>query len=140
LWKGSLLVSGLKLNADDHTRIDMDLALYGHGDADGILEKEREELTNQDQREGYDFIRPSLSGDLAVRNGFFNSLEQVGMREKESWVLTAVGHIHHPLRQNSSGELLPLALELLEEIQRTGDIFFPKRWLVATIGQYQSSM
>ena len=25
-----------------------------------------------------------------------------------------------------------------QEIQRTGDIFFPKRWLMATIGQYQS--
>ena len=33
---------------------------------------------------------------------------------------------------------LPLALDLLEEIQKTGDIFFPKRWLSATVGQYQS--
>ncbi len=138
IWKGDLSLPGLKLNADDHTQMAMDLALYGHGDADEILDSARAALTNEDQRERFDFIRPSLSGEVAVRNNFFNSLKEVGMREKESWVLTAAGHIHHPLRQDSSRELLPLALELLEEIQRTGDIFFPKRWLVATIGQYQS--
>lgn len=33
---------------------------------------------------------------------------------------------------------LSLALDLLPEIQRTGDIFFPKGWLVNTIGQYTS--
>ena len=31
------------------------------------------------------------------------------------------------------------ALELLEEIQLTGDIFFPKRWLDAVLGGHQSS-
>ena len=30
------------------------------------------------------------------------------------------------------------ALELVREIQRTGDIFFPKRWADATLGGYQS--
>ena len=29
-------------------------------------------------------------------------------------------------------------LDLLEEIQLTGDIFFPKSWLNATIGNYTS--
>lgn len=140
IWDGELLVSGLKLNADDHTQMAMDLALYGHGDAEGILDLAREALSHPDQRDRFDFIRPSLSQEITVRNEFFNSLKEVGMREKESWVLTAVRHIHHPLRQDSSRELLPLTLELLEEIQRTGDIFFPKRWLVSTIGQYQSPM
>ena len=30
------------------------------------------------------------------------------------------------------------SLELLQEIQVTGDIFFPKRWLDATLGNYRS--
>jgi aminopeptidase N len=29
-------------------------------------------------------------------------------------------------------------LALLDEIQKTGDIFFPKRWITSTIGQYTS--
>ena len=28
---------------------------------------------------------------------------------------------------------------MLEEIQLTGDIFFPKRWLSSTIGRYNSA-
>jgi aminopeptidase N len=27
-------------------------------------------------------------------------------------------------------------LALLDEIQKTGDIFFPKRWITSTIGRY----
>ncbi len=30
------------------------------------------------------------------------------------------------------------SLEMLQEIQRTGDIFFPSAWLNATFGSYQS--
>ena len=51
----------------------------------------------------------------------------------------ANNYLHHPLRQNESIEYLPSSLELLEEIQLTGDIFFPKGWLASTIGNYTSS-
>ena len=34
----------------------------------------------------------------------------------------------------SRAKHLPPALELLPEIQRTGDIFFPKNWMDATLG------
>ena len=33
---------------------------------------------------------------------------------------------------------MPPSLELLWEIQKTGDIFFPKRWLDATLGGHNS--
>jgi aminopeptidase N len=29
-----------------------------------------------------------------------------------------------------------MTLELLPEIQKTGDIFFPKRWLSSSVGQH----
>ena len=31
------------------------------------------------------------------------------------------------------------SLDLLPEIQRTGDIFFPKRWMDATLGGHRSA-
>ena len=46
--------------------------------------------------------------------------------------------MHHPIRQDEGIKTLALSLELLEEIQSTGDIFFPKRWLDVTVGQYTS--
>jgi aminopeptidase N len=46
--------------------------------------------------------------------------------------LEALGYLHHPLRSHSSGKYLLPSLELLQEIQLTGDIFFPQRWLNVT--------
>ena len=50
----------------------------------------------------------------------------------------ALNNIHHPLRHESSTKHIKLCLELLEEIQLTGDIFFPKNWLLNSIGNYSS--
>ena len=66
------------------------------------------------------------------------SLLEKENREKESWVQTALGNIHHPLCQQSSIKQLGAILEKLEEVQLTGDIFFPKGWLASSIGNYSS--
>ena len=54
-------------------------------------------------------------------------------------MLEAVGYLHHPLRAEQSEHYIRPSLELLEEIQRTGDIFFPQRWLGVTLGGHNSS-
>ncbi|MFT7204857.1 MAG: aminopeptidase N, partial [Algoriphagus sp.] len=72
------------------------------------------------------------------RDQLFESFKEASNREKESWVLAACDYIHHPLHQETSIKLTPLSLALLDEIQKTGDIFFPKRWITSTIGQYTS--
>jgi aminopeptidase N len=59
-------------------------------------------------------------------------------RAIESWVLDALENIHHPLRTGESEQYILPSLELLQEIQVTGDIFFPKRWLDVTLGNYRS--
>jgi aminopeptidase N len=53
--------------------------------------------------------------------------------------LNALENLHHPLRRAHSEEYLMLSLELLQEIQATGDIFFPKNWLDANFLGYRSS-
>ena len=75
----------------------------------------------------------------SVRDSFFNSLTNRKNRAKEAWVVTALGYLHHPLRQATAYKYLPQSLELVEEIQRTGDIFFPQSWLSATFGSYQTA-
>jgi aminopeptidase N len=81
---------------------------------------------------------PALSPEVAVRDKFFAGLSQEKNREKEAWVTSALGYLHHPLRQATSEKYLPQSLALLQEIQLTGDIFFPASWLQATLGPYQS--
>ncbi|MCG8415987.1 MAG: hypothetical protein MI746_17365, partial [Pseudomonadales bacterium] len=44
-----------------------------------------------------------------------------------------------PLRREVSEAYLLPSLELLQEIQITGDIFFPARWLGASLANYNSA-
>jgi aminopeptidase N len=83
-------------------------------------------------------LLPSLSSDETVRDDFMKSLLQKENREKEAWVQTALSNLHHPLRQQKSIKHLNSILEKLEEVQLTGDIFFPKGWLASSIGNYSS--
>ena len=131
-------IPGLRLNKDDYTEMALLLSLYDHELASTILEKAKNELDNPDKMERFEFLSPAVASDEGIRATFFESFEDPKNREKESWVVTACGYLHHPLRQKTAIAQLPLALDLLEEIQKTGDIFFPKRWLSATVGQYQS--
>ena len=59
-------------------------------------------------------------------------------RRHEPWVLEGLRYLHHPLRAAASEKYIEPSLLLLREIQRTGDIFFPKRWMDATLSGHQS--
>lgn len=81
---------------------------------------------------------PALSDAELERDAFFESLKQEVNREHEPWVLEALHYLHHPLRTHSSLKYLRSSLDLLKEIQLTGDIFFPQRLLQTTFGGYTS--
>lgn len=44
-----------------------------------------------------------------------------------------------PFFSDHSQEYLYSSLAILPELKQTGDIFFPKRWLDATLGYYNST-
>ncbi|TXE03677.1 M1 family metallopeptidase [Algoriphagus aquimarinus] len=139
VWAKDFEIKDLKLNPDNFTSLAMTLALYGHTKSTEILAEERTRISNPDKLDRFDFLLPALSQNEAERDVLFESFSEASNREKESWVLSACSYIHHPLRQEYSIKHLPLALHLLEDIQKTGDIFFPKRWASVTAGQYTSS-
>ncbi|MCK0107918.1 M1 family aminopeptidase [Flavobacteriaceae bacterium S0825] len=139
IWNKTKTISNLKLNKDDYTNLASTLALYNHPETQNILKTAETEITNQDKLERFQFLLPSLSNNEATRDKLFESFKDADNRAKESWVLRALGNIHHPLRQASGQKHLNTSLELLEEIQLTGDIFFPKRWLSSTVGRYNSA-
>lgn len=138
IWSRELEISNLNLNSDDFTNLAMHLIVYDHQASHEILDKARAEIEDPNKLERFDFLIPALSNDPAIRNDFFQSFKEVEKREKENWVLSACYYIHHPLRQKDAIASLALSLELLEEIQQTGDIFFPENWLNNTIGKYSS--
>lgn len=139
IWNKDIHIKNLKLNEDDFTNLAMELALYEHIKQEEILEKAGKAITNPDKLKRFQFLLPSLSSDITVRDSFFDSLVDEKNREKESWVLTALDNLNHPLRKESAIKYLKPSLDLLAEIQQTGDIFFPKGWLNTTIGNHTST-
>ena len=138
IWNKEIQINNLKLNEDDYTNIAMDLVIFNHQKSNEIISKTKQSISNPDKQKRFDYLLSSLSSHEAVRDAFVESLKDEKNRENESWVLSAFKNIYHPLRQESAKKHLKSALYLIDEIQRTGDIFFPKAWLSGSIGRYSS--
>ncbi len=139
LWSGALSVPGLDLSERDRTSMALELAVRGVSDADSILAAQLGAVKDPDRHARLKFLLPAVSANPAVRDSFFASLSEPGNRKHESWVLEGVGYLHHPLRSARAVRYIEPSLEMLETIQRTGDIFFPGRWMDATLGGHQES-
>jgi aminopeptidase N len=136
IWARELAIPEVPLSESQEIGLAEGLAVRGVPDAEALLDAQRERITNPDRRERFDFVRPSLSGDPAVREAFFQSLKDDQNRDREPWVLSGLGYLQHPLRRAHGATLVPEGMELVEELQRTGDIFFPGRWLNALLGSH----
>lgn len=138
IWRGQLRIDDLPLAERRFTRLAQELAVRDAPNAAAILDEQRTRIDQRDRRAQFDFVRPALSTEASVRDSMFNSLRDARNRVREPWVLEALGYLHHPLRATSAEAYILSSLELLEEIQATGDIFFPQRWLGATLGGHAS--
>jgi len=138
IWSKNKRIKNLFLNENESTSLAMKLAIYEHPKASEILKEQGAAISNKDRSARFQWLLPSLSDNEVIRDSFMKSLLEKENREKESWVQTALGNIHHPLRQDSATKHLKVILEELEAIQLTGDIFFPKGWLASSIGNYAS--
>ena len=139
IWAEEETVPGVTLSERDFTALSAALAVRGAPGTAEILARQAARIENPDRRARYDFLRPALSADPEVRERFFAGLDEAANREREPWVLTGLGYLHHPLRAAHARRFIRPALDRLVEIQRTGDIFFPAGWLDATLGGHNSA-
>lgn len=138
VWKTQQPPAGVKLFEDDYTNIAAALCIRDYPLSQEIVKEQLTRIQNADRKLRWQFLTPALTGLPAQRDSFFAALQVRSNRTKEPWVVTAVSYLHHPLRTDYSIKYLPASLQLLEEIQQTGDIFFPQNWLQATLGYYQT--
>lgn len=103
-----------------------------------ICEKQLERITNPDRRKAFAFITQAVNPDPAARDTFFQSLLEVENRSTEPWVISALGYLNHFLRQEHALKYIHPALAGLEEVQQTGDIFFPTAWISACLSGHNS--
>ena len=139
VWRKETEVPGLTLAEPDYITLALELAVRKVPKWKEILDLQQQQTDNPDRRAQFEFVRPALSPDQQVRDAFFESLKDVRNRRRERWVLEALEYLHHPLRTAASGKYIRPSLEMLREIQQTGDIFFPKRWTDATLGGHSST-
>jgi aminopeptidase N len=138
VWQQDVSIQGLPLAENDYIALAQELAVRAVPDWSAILDRQIDRTRNADRKARLQFVKPALSDDPAVRDRFFESLKDPANRRREPWVLDAIAYLHHPLRAAASEKYLRPSLDLLQEIQRTGDIFFPKRWMDATLSGHRS--
>ena len=139
VWAGRENVPGLTLAEPDYISLAEDLAIKDGAHWRSVVTEQIDRTKDPDRKARLAFVVPALSSDAAERDRFFMSLSDVANRRHEPWVLDGLRALHHPLRAESSEQYLQPSLALLREIQRTGDIFFPKRWMDATLGGHSSA-
>ncbi|MEC9092853.1 MAG: M1 family aminopeptidase [Planctomycetota bacterium] len=138
IWETESELNGLTLAETDFIQLACELAIRLPSQAKAILQEQQNRIKNEDRLKRYNFVLPALSPQLAARDLFFEKLKDAKNRRPERWTLEGLNYLHHPLRAKESEKYILPSLELLEEIQLTGDIFFPKRWLMATLSGHQS--
>lgn len=151
------------LDRTDYTRIAYHLALTAaalQGDASfrvgaalpltwgEILVTQRQRLTNADELAAFDYISRACTPDTDAQDYLFESLTKKENRRVEPWASSLLALLNDPVREGAQGGnsangdssnrfILP-ALDLLEDIQQTGDIFFPANWLSALLAGHHS--
>jgi aminopeptidase N len=104
-----------------------------------ILDAQLARTQNPDRKARFAFVMPALSADPSVRESAFARFASLDNRRREPWVLDSAAYLNHPLRAVHAQRFVRPALELLAEIRRTGDIFFPQRWMDAALAGHRSS-
>ena len=117
------------LNESDYMSLAYELAVRYEERYEEIYTTQLARISNSDRCEQFKFIMRATHPDVAVRDALFESLMEPENRRPEPWTATVVGYLNHHLRQEDAVKYIRPALEELREVQRTGDIFFPRNWV-----------
>jgi aminopeptidase N len=138
LWQANITIPDLPMTERRRTQLALELAVRDVEGAHDILGQQLSSIANADRNAQFGFVMPALDPDSTVRDSVFQSFADPANREHEPWVLEALSYLNHPLRARSSEHFLLPGLQLVEELERTGDIFFPLDWLNALFSGHRS--
>ena len=135
IWKEQ---SNTLLNEDDYMSLSYQLALRIPSQYKDILNIQRNRLTSADRKREFDFVSRGCTPDRQEQVAIFNSLLKKENRSIEPWTEQLLELLNHPLREPFSNYYITPGLDVVQEIQRTGDIFFTKGWLVSLLSGHKS--
>lgn len=126
------------LNSRDYMRMAYHLSIMKPKQWQQILNMQRGRLNNEDQRREFDFISRACNPDTHVQQQLFNELLQAENRRVEPWARDMLTLLNDPMREPFNNRYITPGLDVLQEIQQTGDIFFPGYWLTGLLSGHKS--
>ena len=138
IWRRDEKIAGLVFAETDEITMALELAVREVPAWKEILQTQHDRTQNPDRKARFAFVMPALSADGNVREQAFARFRNLENRRREPWVLESMAYLNHPLRESQARQFVRPSLELLAEIQRTGDIFFPSRWMDSTLAGHRS--
>jgi aminopeptidase N len=112
----------------DYTTAAYELALRYPESADSILDAQRSRISNPDRLRQFNYVSRACTADTVQLDELFRSLSNPAERTVEPYAAELLYYLNHPLRDAFAVRYIEPGLEMLSEIQRTGDIFFPAKW------------
>jgi aminopeptidase N len=138
LWQRETSIPDLPLVEADETTLAYALALRGVEGEQGLLDAQRERITNPDRKARFEFVRGAVAADAGERERWFRALGDPANRRRETWILEGLAFLNHPLRAEQSADLVPRALDMLLEVHRTGALFFDANWVNSVLRGHSS--
>lgn len=127
-----------RFNEVDNMNFAYELAVRMPERYDFIVSTQLERITNPDRQAQFSFIIRGAHPDKEVRDELFASLMEPANRRPEPWTASLLALLNHHTRQADAVEYIYPALEELQEVQRTGDIFFPRNWVGSLLAGHSS--
>ena len=141
IWRRRTLpshYSGITLSETDYMTLAYELSLRMKDSYEDIRSTQRERILNKDRVSEFDFIIRSVDPDRQKRDSLFRSFLAPEGRRTEPWVASCLRYLNHPIYGNEAVYYIRPALDELENVHRTGDIFFPKNWCSALLSGHRT--
>lgn len=126
------------LNINDYMTLAYELSLRYPELYDKIRTTQIERIADKERRRRFEYIIRSVNPDTASRDALFEELLEPENRRIEPWAATALSYLNHHSFADHAVRYIRRGLEELLEVQRTGDIFFPRNWVGALLGSHRS--
>lgn len=153
IWKNRKSDFSIDPNDDDYIGMTYELGIKvtslgyrpdGFGNnADSIINNiinyQLGRIKNRDKASEFKFVSKAIAANTNDLDSLFNNLLMPEYRKPEPWATKALSLLNHPFREKESIKYILPALEKLEEVQKTGDIFMPKNWVSALLSGHHSS-
>lgn len=127
------------LNDRDYTALAYHLALLSPDDWQSVLATQRSRLRTDDERREFDYVSRACNPDPQAQKQLFLDLLKAENRRVEPWACRLMSLLNDPTREPAANAYLAPGLDALEDVQLTGDIFFPGDWLSALLSGHRSA-